>query len=61
MMDTETLMEVESEFRQYEIWKQKKKNQILNMTDSVKKQKRWNELFPRFTQDDSWLEEAVVF
>lgn len=60
-MDIDTINEIHSEAKQYEVWEQKKKNQILNMTDSVKKQKRWNELFPRFTQDDSWLDEAVVF
>lgn len=60
-MDIDTLMEVDSEARQYEIWEQKKKKQILQMTDSQKKQESWNELFPRMTHNDNWLEEAVVF
>lgn len=61
MLDINTLIEVDSEARQYQDWERGKKNEILNMTDSIKKQKRWNDLFPRSTQDDSWLEEAVVF
>ena len=61
-MDIKTLMEVDSEARQYELWEQKKKNQILNMTDSKKKQESWNKLFGTKQElDDSWLEEAVVF
>ena len=60
-MDIDTLIEVDSEARQYEQWEQKKKNQILNMTDSQKKQERWNELFPRMTHDDSYILNGEIY
>jgi hypothetical protein len=61
MMDIDTLIEVDSEAEQYKEWERKRKNEILAMHDSQKKQQRWNELFPRSTQDDSYIFNGVVY
>lgn len=55
MMDINTLIEVDSETEQYRAWQRQKKNEILAMHDSQKKQQRWNELFPRSSADDSYI------
>lgn len=47
-----TLMKEE---RVYQSWVREKKNQILNMVDSRKKQAVWRQLFPEVTHDDSFL------
>ena len=60
-MNTETLIEVDHEARQYEQWERKEKNRILSLHDTKQKQEAWDKLFPRTTHDDSWLDEAVVF
>lgn len=58
-MNTETLIEVDYEARQYEQWERKEKNRILSLHDTKQKQEAWDRLFPRTTQDDSYLEGTV--
>ena len=43
------------------LWEREKKNQILKLSDSNKKQALWNKLFPKVQTDDSWMLTAKVF
>lgn len=45
-----------AEERAYKVWERERKNYILSLTDSVKKQKMWRELFPKWEQDETYLE-----
>lgn len=47
------------EERAYQAWVRERKNVILNMTDSKRKQEAWNKLFPPFVSDDSYLEGTI--
>jgi hypothetical protein len=48
-MDYDTLNTIHHEERGYQEWVRERKNQILSMTNVVKKQAEWNKLFPQPT------------
>lgn len=54
-MDEDNINTLYFEEKIYQKWVNEKKNQILNMTDTAKKQRAWNELFPPFVHDESYL------
>lgn len=43
------------EEQSYKKWEREKKNQILSMTDTRRKQEEWSKVFPVMTLDDSYL------
>lgn len=59
--EPDSVKDIKAEEQAYRTWVKDKKNHILNMADSQKKQTAWSKLFPPFHSDDSWLEEAVIF
>lgn len=54
-MDEDTINEVTAENKVYQSWVREKKNHILKIVDSVRKQREWNDLFPQVQSDDSYL------
>lgn len=56
IFDEASANEVKAEERVYETWVKDRKNAILAMSDTRKKQAEWQKLFPPYTQDDSFLE-----
>lgn len=54
-MDEDIINEVTAENRVYQSWVREKKNHILKIVDSVRKQKEWNELFPQVSSSDDYL------
>lgn len=54
-MDIDLINETIAEDKVYQSWVREQKNRILNMSNTVKKQDMWNKLFPKTTQDDSYL------
>ena len=59
MHDTKHYMLAKSEERQYQSWVKEKKNQILSMSNTVKKQVEWQKLFPPMTRSDDYLKGNV--
>jgi len=51
-MDYDTLNTIHREERGYQEWVRERKNQILAMTNTVKKQEAWNKLFPPMPKGD---------
>lgn len=54
-MDIDLINETIAEDKVYQSWVREKKNHILKIVDSVRKQKEWNELFTPMQSDDSYL------
>jgi hypothetical protein len=54
-MNPETLNEIAQEERIYQAWVRERKNQILALANTQKKQAEWNKLFPKVEMDDSYL------
>ena len=50
---------VNSEHYQYIMWERAKKNNIINMTDPVKKQVAWNKVFPTYILTDDYLSGSI--
>lgn len=48
--------DLKAEEKAYFNWVKEQKLHILNMTDSTKKQQAWSLLFPKWKQDESYLE-----
>lgn len=44
-----------AEERAYKVWERERKNYILSLTNTKRKQEEWSKLFPRGEQDDSYL------
>lgn len=51
-MDYDTYNTIHREERGYQEWVRERKNQILAMTNTVKKQAEWNKLFPQVTYSE---------
>lgn len=47
------------EERAYFAWVRERKAQILKMSNPARRQEEWNKLFPKWVQDDSYLEGDV--
>lgn len=54
-MDYKTINQNNVEERMYQRWGRERKNYILSLTSYERKRKLWDELFPKFEQDDSYL------
>ena len=61
MINDTTLRDINREEKVYREWQREQKNKILAMSNPVKKQARWNEVFPPFEHSDDWMLEAKVF
>jgi len=53
--DEDSANTVHFEEQPYRKWEREKKNQILSMTNTRRKQEEWSKLFPIMTLDDSYL------
>ena len=59
--DEDTANEVYKEESAYYKWVNQKKNAILNIANSAKKQIEWDKIFPKVEHSDDWLLEAKTF
>lgn len=56
MYDHHYYTDLRAEEKEYFLWVKEQKNRILNMSNVKEKQKAWSLLFPKWEQDDSYLE-----
>jgi len=61
IIDEDTVNTVNKENYAYTLWEREKKNKILAMSDSVKKQEVWRKYFPLVERSDEWMLSAQVF
>lgn len=59
MIDGDEINIRNQEDKAYYLWVKERKAAILSMSNSARKQKEWNKLFPKWVPDDSYLEGNV--
>lgn len=57
MFDRDTYNQIAAEEKGYELWVKSEKNRILRMFNTDKKQKEWNELYPKLALEGLTEEE----
>lgn len=61
-LTSDNAKEIKAEERAYQAWEREQKNRILAMSNVQKKQRAWNELFPPFVHDESYLlDKSMIF
>jgi hypothetical protein len=55
IIDEDSVKDINNEERAYQTWVRERKNHILSMSDSRRKQEQWRNLFPQVVMSDDYL------
>lgn len=61
VFDEDSVKDIKAEERAYETWVKDRRNHILSMSDTVKKQGEWRKLYPQMESSEGWELSAIVF